>query len=107
MSEIAEQDILCVDPFAGDFDGGGSDDGIMADKMVTCRKPRPCHTCAEHTTPGTRIRVRTEVYDGDFMRFAWCHTCCEIMGRLGADIDADDQYEARVEMGSKSRGGGV
>jgi hypothetical protein len=26
--------------------------------------------------PGTRNRVRAEVYDGEFMRFRWCVHCC-------------------------------
>lgn len=95
-----EEDILAVDPFEGDFGGGGDNDGVLSDKMVTCRKARECHTCAEQTEPGTRIRVRAEVYDGEFMRFAWCAPCCEAM----ADQEDFDRYETRIEAGRVKRG---
>lgn len=67
---------LCMsdDPFAGDYGGGG--DSILSDKMVTNRKGGICSTCEGPCVPGTRNRVRTEVYDGELMRFRWCQTCC-------------------------------
>ena len=68
---------LCLadDPFAGDYGGSGSSDGVLSDNMVTNRKGGNCSTCGEMCKPGTRNRVRAEVYDGEFMRFRWCEKC--------------------------------
>jgi len=99
-----EELILSTDPFDGDFGGAGDNDGVLTDKMVTCRKARECHTCAEQTTPGTRIRVRSEVYDGEFMRFTWCHNCCAVMAyEPTGEEDGLDPYEKRIEMGKAAR----
>ena len=72
---------LCMadDPFAGDYGGSGAGDGVLADKMVTNRKGGTCSTCGGPCAPGTRNRVRSEVYDSEFMRFRWCETCCFAM----------------------------
>jgi hypothetical protein len=67
---------MADDPFAGDYGGSGDGDGTLSDKMVTNRKGGECSTCGQHCEPGTRNRVRAEVYDGDFMRFRWCQVCC-------------------------------
>lgn len=69
---------LCLadDPFAGDYGGSGSSDGVLSDRMVTNRKGGKCSTCGGECAPGTRNRVRAEVYDGEFMRFRWCQQCC-------------------------------
>ena len=64
------------DPFAGDQDGGGSGDTCLSDKMVTNRKGGTCSSCGGYCEPKTRNRVRTEVYDGELMRFRWCQSCC-------------------------------
>lgn len=85
-----DDDVIAFDPFAGDFGGGGPSDKVLADKIVTARKARPCFHCAEPIAPGTRIRVRKEVYDGDLESFAWCRSCCDAM----ANQD-DDTLEAR------------
>ena len=71
-----EADCMADDPFAGDFGGAGDSDAVLADKMVTNRKGGECSTCAGPCEPGTRNRVRTEVYDGEMMRFRWCVHCC-------------------------------
>jgi hypothetical protein len=70
-----EQLCLADDPFAGDYGGSGSNDGVLSDKMVTNRKGGTCSTCGGPCEPGTRNRVRAEVYDGEFMRFRWCVRC--------------------------------
>ncbi len=76
---------LCLadDPFAGDYGGSGSSDGLLSDKMVTNRKGGICSTCGEQCEPKTRNRVRAEVYDGEFMRFRWCVKCCFGMAVYG------------------------
>ena len=72
---------LCLsdDPFAGDFGGSCDGDSVLSDKMVTNRKGGTCHNCRGECERGTRNRVRTEVYDGELMRFRWCQTCCFAM----------------------------
>jgi hypothetical protein len=70
---------MADDPFAGDFGGSGDGDGVLADKMVTNRKGGTCSTCGGPCEPGTRNRVRKEVYDGEFMLFRWCVQCCFAM----------------------------
>lgn len=70
---------LADDPFAGDFGGSGDGDRVLSDRMVTNRKGGICHNCAGDCAPGTRNRVRAEVYDGDLMRFRWCQLCCFAM----------------------------
>lgn len=91
-----EEECMCCDPFEGDYGGSGEGDGILSDKIVTARKRGPCHTCNGEISPGTRVRRRTEVYDGELMRFGWCQACCETM----SDFDA---YEERIEMGITAR----
>lgn len=97
MAEDWEAHCLACDPFYGDFGGGGGNDSILSDKMVTARKGGECHTCHGPIVPGTRVRRRSEVYDGEFMRFGWCEDCCKAMA--SSDPDA---YEARIELGFNS-----
>lgn len=98
MSYDWEANCMACDPFDGDFGGGGSDDSILSDKIVTARKAGECHTCHGPIVPGTRVRRRAEVYDNEFMRFGWCEDCCKAMAQ--GDPDA---YEARVEIGMARR----
>ena len=101
MSEMAwERDCLACDPFDGDYGGSGDSDGVLSDKMVTCRKPAKCHLCEGEAVPGTRIRRRAEVYDGEFMRFAWCHPCCQAMAHSDGD---DEAYMERQRIGDERR----
>jgi hypothetical protein len=96
---MSERQILTFDPFQGDYPGAGDGDRLLSDKMVTCRKARPCHTCAELTVTGSRIRARVEVYDGEMMSFAWCAECCATM----AKDDDGEAYEKRIELGAENR----
>lgn len=89
-----EEVCMACDPFEGDFGGGGGDDAILSDKIVTARKAGECHTCHGPIVPGTRVRRRAEVYDGDLMRFGWCEPCCEAMA-----ADDPDIYESRIAVG--------
>lgn len=95
-----EDECMSDDPFAGDFGGSGSDDGVLSDKMVTNRKGGTCFTCGEMCQPGTRNRVRAEVYDGDFMRFRWCQSCCFGMAVYGIRPSILD---ARIEAASRAK----
>jgi hypothetical protein len=67
---------MSADPFAGDFGGAGDSDRVLSDKMVTNRGGGTCHDCNQRCEPGTRNRVRVEVYDGELMNFRWCVWCC-------------------------------
>lgn len=95
-----EADCLSDDPFAGDFGGGGDSDAVLADKMVTNRKGGTCSTCEGPCEPGSRNRVRTEVYDGDMMRFRWCVHCCFAMAVYDR---RDTLLEARIKLGQDRR----
>lgn len=98
-----EAQCLADDPFAGDFGGAGDSDRILSDKMVTARKGGECHTCAEIAQPGTRNRVRTEVYDGELMSFRWCEPCCRLMARAHVDEAAATELESRITLGIQRR----
>jgi hypothetical protein len=95
-----EDDCLADDPFAGDYGGSGDGDAVLSDKMVTNRKGGSCHMCAGHCAPGTRNRVRTEVYDGDLMRFRWCVECCFAMAVYDRRPSIGD---GRVALGDQRR----
>lgn len=102
-----EGDCLACDPFDGDFGGGGENDGVLSDKIVTCRKPGECHTCAGQSEKGSRVRRRAEVYDGEFMRFLWCTDCCIAMADEGGWDEGKgrwfDPYEDRIALGKERR----
>ena len=93
-----DEDILSFDPFAGDYGGAGSNDGVLSDKLVKGRKTHKCHTCDGPIAVGERHRNRSEVYDGEFMSFRWCAACCKAMVS-----DDDDAYEQRVSIGDERR----
>ena len=92
---------LCMsdDPFAWDYDGGGDSDCILSDKMVTNRKGGTCHACKGPCEPQTRNRVRSEVYDGEFMRFRWCVHCCFAMA--AASLGRESLIETRISLGNQ------
>jgi hypothetical protein len=89
---------LSDDPFAGDYGGSGSNDGVLSDKMVTNRAGGTCSTCCDPCAPGTRNRVRVEVYDGEFMRFRWCVRCCFAMAVYGMRPSILDQRIAQGQQ---------
>ncbi len=99
--EFSAQKCLACDPFAGDFGGAGEWDRILSDKIVVCRKKRKCHICAGFCKPRTRIRARTEVFDGEMMRFAWCSDCCAAMAAY--DGDESSELERRYSIGERRR----
>lgn len=93
---------LCLldNPFAGDF--GEPGDRVLSDKMVTARKGGACHTCKSACVPGTRIRVRVEIFDGEVMRFRWCQACCRAMAVYG---QRPSILERRIAAGIKTTEG--
>lgn len=97
-----EAEALSVDPFDGDFEGGGSGDRILSDKIVTARKEGPCHLCGGSVTPGMRARSRVEIYGSEMMRFRWCEPCCEAMA--ASEADGGEAYEARAALRSEGEG---
>lgn len=100
LSREWERRCLSDDPFAGDFEGCGDSDRVLLDKMVTNRKGGICNTCGGECAPGTRNRVRTEVYDGQLMRFRWCQGCCRAMAVYG---ERPSILEARITRGVNVR----
>ena len=88
-----EADVLAVNPFEGDRD---LDLRTLFDKMVTARKARPCCDCWQQIVPGTRIRSRSDVYDGAVRSLAWCTECCEAMALSWTD--GGKAMEARLAL---------
>lgn len=106
-----ESACLADDPFAGDYGGACAGDGVLSDKMVTNRKGGVCQTCAGECAPGTRNRVRVEVYDGELMSFRWCQTCCFAMAVYPTRPSLADRQEAigherrqQANLPAKARG---
>jgi hypothetical protein len=96
---------LADDPFAGDYGGSGGDDCVLSDRMVTNRGGGTCHMCAGPCAPGTRNRVRVEVYDGELMRFRWCVQCCFAMAAYALGrFSLADKREALGHERRMSRG---
>lgn len=72
-----EKFALQFDPFEGDF--GTPGDRILKDKIVTARKSGECFLCKGKIVPGTRVRTRTDISEGEIMYFRWCSDCCAAM----------------------------
>lgn len=96
---LNESAVLSCNPFDGDYGGSGAIDRVLKDRMVTARKPGPCHLCLGTIKPGERARSRAEVYDGELMSFRWCEKCCRAMAK--SLEDDGDAYEARAEIGAR------
>lgn len=97
--EFNHDDCLSADPFAGDF--GDQGDRVLKDKIVKCRKPGPCHDCAQQIQPGEVARSMAAVFDGELMNFRWCNLCCAAMAKDGEDEESE--WEKRIELGHKTR----
>jgi hypothetical protein len=72
--EFNEKDCLAVNPFDGDF--GSPQDRTLRDKIVVSRKAGGCHLCGQQIIPGTMIRSRTDIFDGEIATYRWCTECC-------------------------------
>ena len=77
MSEIDIKDALKYNPFEGDF--GEPGDITLKDKIGIIRKPRACHLCDDVIEKGERVRIRTDISQGNIMSFVWCNKCCVAM----------------------------
>lgn len=89
-----------------DFDWFDGDAGehTFSDKIVVARHSKAkCTCCLSLSTPGTLVRVRVEVVDGEIMRYRWCHECCHAavldtnacdeQGRDNSHSDYDDESQ--------------
>lgn len=80
---IDEREVLAFNPFDGDF--GTPGDRVLKDKLVTARKSGQCHMCAQEIQIGSRIRSRSDIFDGALMRYRWCEKCCLAMSASWTD----------------------
>ena len=99
MQQFDEKACLSTDPFEGDF--GCPGDTILKDKIGTARKGGKCFLCAQEIVPGERIRMRSEVFDGELMSFRWCSSCCSAMAI--SSEDGGVALEARVRLGDSPK----
>jgi hypothetical protein len=99
MVERWERECLATDPFAGDF--GEVGDKTLRDKMVTARKGGICHDCCGEITPGSRVRSRADIFDGELMHFRWCEPCCRAQALSWTDDGK--AWEARITTGHERR----
>ena len=71
---------------------------IVANKMVTTRKPAECAICFDVIPVGSRVRAQSEIYDGYAKTFKICVACCDAI--VLDSVDGDILHmEARTEMG--------
>ena len=96
MTEQEEADCLGTNPFDGDF--GSPGDRVLKDKIGTAKKAGECHDCAQQIQPGERVRMRTDITDGELMSFRWCEKCCIAM----AANDGGAATEARIALRYKT-----
>lgn len=99
MNAAWESECLATDPFEGDY--GDAGDRTLRDKMVTARKGGICHDCAGEIEPGTRVRSRADIFDGEMMSFRWCETCCRAQALSWED--EGKAWEARISIGHERR----
>jgi hypothetical protein len=75
---------LLHNPFEGDF--GDQGDRELRDKIVTFRKSRTCHCCAQDVKPGTMGRSLTMLWASDGpMSYAYCHECTKAQAKSWDD----------------------
>lgn len=96
FSKEEEQICLNFDPFFGDE----GDIINLSDKFVTARKERECHICGEIIKKGDRIRIITDVFDGEFCCASICNTCCNAIIEDEKDLErvGDDDFEEKFRF---------
>lgn len=94
IPEFSDDDCLRINPFEGDF--GSPGDRVLKDKIGVARKAGECHDCGQQIQPGERVRMRTEISDGDLMSFRWCRACCYAMAKSMSDNG--EAWEARIAL---------
>lgn len=92
-----EEDILCYNPFDGDF--GSPGDRILKDRLVVANKEHVCFLCKKEIKKGSINRVRADISDGEFMHFRWCQECCGAMAMSWTDNgkSLEDRYKKAVD----------
>jgi hypothetical protein len=95
-----DSDILAANPFEGDF--GAPGDRTLKDRLGVARKAGPCHDCRQTIQPGERVRMRSDICDGELMSFRWCALCCSAMALSWTD--GGEAWEARLAMRANLRG---
>src|SRR5690606_2874488 len=78
-----------VEPF-------GPEEGvrILRDRIVICRKSRPCALCGGTSTPRTPVRVQTALVDGAVGSCVFCTDCC--LALVKSRRDNGEAIERRV-----------
>lgn len=83
------------------WDLWGADDTpyrIVANKMVTTRKPAECAICFDVIPVGSCVRAQSEIYDGRAKTFKICVACCDAI--VLDSIDGDClRMEVRTQIG--------
>ncbi|MDH1253047.1 hypothetical protein N5C67_10320 [Comamonas thiooxydans] len=85
-----ENATLSFNPFDGDF--GEPGDTVLSNKMVVARKEGPCSHCGSLIFKGERVRSMSAKF-GDFMRYRWCASCCDVMAAVYLHDEADEDDE--------------
>ena len=82
--------ILQIDPVPGDK--GDERIRVLSDKFVDVRKSHECYHCAREIIQGERVRVKTDIYEGELQCMRWCCDCCEAMGK-----SQEDDWDAYIK----------
>lgn len=73
---------------------------VLANKMVTIRKPSACAICLQDIPAGSRVRAQIEVCEGKVKTFRLCPTCCKAV--VLDHIDGDClRMEVRTQIGMR------
>jgi hypothetical protein len=94
ISPEQERACLMTNPYEGDF---GDGEVLLKDKMGNARKPHTCTQCQEGISPGDRVRMRTEAYEGKVMTFYFCTACC--LAFAVSHLDDGRAWESRITLG--------
>lgn len=73
---------------------------VVANRMVTTRKPAECAICLETIPAGSRVRAQSEVYDGQAKTFKICVPCCDAIVLDSLDGDCL-RMEVRTQIGMR------
>lgn len=95
MRQVTREEMILA------WDLWGMDDTpyrIVANKMVTTRKPADCAICFDAIPVGSRVRAQSEIYDGQAKTFKICVACCDAI--VLDSVDGDCLHmEVRTQIG--------
>lgn len=91
---------LDFDPFEGDF--GDQGDRSLSDAMVKARKAHACSHCGGPIAVGETYRSRSDIADGDLMRWKWCAICCAAMVEQMSVLDDNERDEMRFPFDERA-----